>query len=112
MNDRKIIVVFADKELENKFENLKDGTGEEKQLYKFIRRAIEDLKQDPTCGIKIPKDRWPKIYIKKYGITNLWKYDLPNAWRLIYTIMADKIMISSVILEWFSHKDYEKRFGY
>ncbi len=112
MNDRKIIVVFVDKELENKFENLKNGTGEEKQLYKFIRRAIEDLKQDPTCGIKIPKDRWPKIYIKKYGITNLWKYDLPNAWRLIYTIMADKIMILSVILEWLSHKDYEKRFGY
>jgi len=55
MNDRKIIVVFVDKELENKFENLKNGTGEEKQLYKFIRRAIEDLKQDPTCGIKIPK---------------------------------------------------------
>jgi len=112
MNDRKIIVVFVDKELENKFENLKNGTGEEKQLYKFIRRAIEDLKQDPTCGTKIPKDRWPKIYIKKYGIINLWKYDLPNAWRLIYTIMADKIMILSIILEWFSHKDYEKRFGY
>ena len=112
MNNREILVVFADKDLENKFEKLKYGTGEERKLYKFIKRAIEDLKQDPTCGTKIPKDRWPHIYIRKYGITNLWKYDLPNAWRLIYTIMADKIIILSVILEWFSHKDYERRFGY
>lgn len=64
------------------------------------------------CGTKIPKRLWPKIYVKEYKITNLWKYDLPNAWRLIYTILEDKIMILNVILEWFSHKDNEKKFGY
>jgi len=57
MNNREILVVFADKDLENKFEKLKYGTEEERKLYKFIKRAIEDLKQDPTCGTKIPKDR-------------------------------------------------------
>jgi len=112
MNDRTIAVVFADEKLEDDFEKLKNGTSEEKRLYKFISRAIEDLKKDPTCGIKIPKDRWPKTYVRTYKITNLWKYDLPNAWRLIYTIMADQVKILNVILEWCSHKDYERRFGY
>jgi len=81
-------------------------------LYKFIDRAIDDLKQNPTCGIKIPKKMWPKVYVQKYRITNLWKYDLPNAWRLIYTVESDKVKIMSIILEWFDHKGYEKRFKY
>ncbi|MFT4309184.1 MAG: hypothetical protein ACMXYL_01710 [Candidatus Woesearchaeota archaeon] len=50
--------------------------------------------------------------IRNYRITNLWKYDLPSGWRLIYTIKTDEVMIISVILEWFSHKDYERRFNY
>ncbi len=62
--------------------------------------------------IKIPKKLWPAEYIKSYNITNLWKYNLPNAWRLIYTIKEDEVMILNVILEWFDHKGYEKRFGY
>ncbi len=81
-------------------------------MYKFIDRAIDDLKQNPTCGIKIPKKMWPKVYVQKYRITNLWKYDLPNAWRLIYTVESDKVKIMSIILEWFDHKGYEKRFKY
>ena len=53
-----------------------------------------------------------KQYIQKYNIDNLWKYDLPNAWRLIYTIETDKIKIINIILEWFNHKNYEKKFKY
>ena len=50
--------------------------------------------------------------MRKYKVTNLWKYDLPNAWRLIYTVDTDEVMIVAIILEWFDHKDYEKRFKY
>ncbi len=78
----------------------------------FIQRAINDLKKNPMCGTKIPKKLWPKNYIKTYQITNLWKYDLPNAWRLIYTIVEDKVKILNIILEWFPHKEYERKFGY
>ena len=112
MKNKPIYVAFASPKLENVFNNLKDGKFKDKQLYHFIERAIRDLKQNPVCGIKIPRRLWPKIYVKKYKITNLWKYDLPDAWRLIYTILEDKVMILNVILEWFSHKEYEKKFGY
>jgi len=112
MNEKPIYVTFGSKKLESNFESLKKGKFQDKQLYNFIERAIKDLKKNPVCGIKIPKKLWPKIYIQKYGTTNLWKYDLPNGWRLVYTIKTDEVMILSVILEWFNHKDYEKRFNY
>ena len=112
MNDRPIYVTFVSKELEETFEKLQKGTTEKKQLYKLINRAISDLKKNPMCGIKIPKKLWPKGYIKKYQIDNLWKYDLPNAWRLIYTIAADEIRVLGIILEWLPHKKYEQRFRY
>ena len=105
-------VAFISQKLKEEFGYLKEGKFEDKQLYAFIDRAINDLKHNPTCGIKIPKSLWPKDYVQKYQITNLWKYGLPNAWRLIYTIERDEIKIVSIILEWFDHKEYEKRFGY
>lgn len=107
-----ISVAFISKKLKEEFESLKDGKFEDKQLYKFINRAIDDLKQNPASGTKIPKKLWPKVYIEKYEITNLWKYDLPNAWRLVYTIETDEIRLMNIILEWFDHQEYERRFRY
>jgi len=104
-------VAFVDDKTEILFEKLKNGKFEEKQLYKNICKAIENIKQDHECGIKIPKAFWPKYY-DRYTPPNLWKYNLPNAWRLIYMVKEDDIMILGVILEWFDNKDYEKRFGY
>lgn len=106
---KKSRVVFADDKIEKEFNNLNDND----ETKKWIRKAIEELKQNAFCGIPIPKRLMPKEYIIKYNITNLWKYDLPDGWRLIYTIKTpNKIEIVSVILEWFNHQDYERRFKY
>ncbi len=112
MNNKSIYVAFCDTKLESLFESLKKGKFEDKKLYQFIERAIHDIKKEPTCGIKIPKKLWPKSYILKYGLINLWKYDLPNGWRLVYTIKTNEVKILNVILEWFNHKKYERRFKY
>jgi len=112
MNSKENFVAFIDKKTEDKFESLKNKDSQEQKLHQFIERAINDLKKDPTSGIKIPKKLWPKDYKQKYKITNLWKYDLPNAWRLIYTIQSDEITIINIILEWFNHKNYERKFKY
>lgn len=109
---KQIFVAFINKKLKENFELLEDGKFEDKQLYDYIDRAMDDLKRDPSCGTKIPKRLWPKIYVRKYGITNLWKYDLPNGWRVIYTIEVDKIKVVNIILEWFDHKEYNRRFNY
>jgi len=110
--NKQVHVAFITDKLKEQFQYLKEGKFEDQQLYKFINRALDDLKQNPACGIKIPKNLWPKEFIQKYNITNLWKYDLPSAWRLVYTIESDEVKIVSIILEWFDHRDYEKRFSY
>ena len=112
MTERVIVIGFADKKLKNTFQALKEGKGAEPRLYEFLNRAFDDLKEDPFSGIKIPKKLWPKDYVKKYNVDNLWKYDLPNAWRLIYTIQADEVTIIALVLEWFDHKTYERKFKY
>ena len=104
-------VAFFDKKILNSYKRLKSGKFEEKKLYEFISRAINDLKENPFCGTRIPNKLVPNSYLQ-LGINNLWKYNLPNAWRLIYTISGNQIKIISTILEWFDHKNYERRFRY
>ena len=102
-------VVFISDELEKNFHSLK----EDDPIKKSIVRAIKDLKQNAFSGIQIPKRLFPKEYVQKYGVKNLWKYDLPKGWRLIYTVTPDnEVDLISAILEWFDHKEYEKRFKY
>ncbi len=106
-------VAFADGALKRAFDKLKSGKFEDRQMYDYLNNAFDELKENPFAGIKIPGGLWPKIYVQRYGIDNLRKYDLPNGWRLIYTLRGNSVEIVSVILEWFSsHKEYEKRFGY
>lgn len=110
--NREIEVWFGDEKVKQAYDSLEIGIYEDKELYQFITRAIEDLKKDPFCGIQIPKKLIPKIYKTKYNVDNLWKYDLPNAWRLIYFVKGDSVKILSIILEWFGHKEYERWFNY
>ena len=101
-------IVFGEDKIEKEFEVLED-----KDLKKQLENAFRNLKEDAFCGIQIPKKLIPKEYIRKFGpLTNLWKYNLPGAWRLIYTIKNDKVNVLSVVLEWMDHKTYERRFGY
>lgn len=89
-------ITFADPNTEKSFLKLKDSD----ELKKYILRAIEDIKQNAFCGIQIPKRLIPNEYKKKYEIRNLWKYDLPQGWRLIYSITTPtKAEIISLILE-------------
>lgn len=109
---KEIFVGFAEERLKKAFLELKEGKGAESNLYEFLNRAFDDLKKDPFRAIKIPRNLWPRDYIRKYEIDNLWKYDLPNGWRLIYTVRANQVTVLAVVLEWFEHKEYERRFGY
>ena len=85
-------VTFWSRNVEDDFDSLKEGNFEDKELYLFIERAISDLKMS-NSGTQLPKRLWPKEYIKRYNLTNLWKYDLPKGWRLIYTIKTDEVQV-------------------
>ena len=105
-------IIFHDKELYNTYKKLENGTSDEKKLYKWISRAIEDLKEDGFSGMAIPKDRIPKKYQKEFKTKSLWKYDLPKAYRIIYTVQNNEVEVFAILLEWFDHKTYAKLFKY
>jgi Txe/YoeB family toxin of Txe-Axe toxin-antitoxin module len=102
-------VVFIDDELEESYNQLR----EDDFLKKAIDKAVKELKQNAFSGLQVPKKLIPKVYIRKYRINNLWKYNLPKGWRLMYTVTAgNEVELITAILEWLKHKDYEQRFKY
>ena len=107
-------VIFAEKDLEIAFESLAENS----PLKKSIKRAIDNINKNVFCGDQIPKSLIPKSlipkeYIKKYRINNLWWYPLADNWRLVYSIVTpSKVEIVGVIIEYYNHKAYERRFGY
>ncbi|OGI15384.1 hypothetical protein A3K63_05740 [Candidatus Micrarchaeota archaeon RBG_16_49_10] len=103
---------FADEDLKRAFFKLQEGDESRRELFRFVNQALDNMEKNAFCGIQIPKNLIPKTYVKKYGVSNLWKYDLPKGWRLIYTIKNENLIVISLVLEWMNHKDYEKRFGY
>ena len=103
---------FVDIKLKESLQSLKFSKTEDRKLYEWISRALKDIEENAFCGKQIPKRLFPREYIQKYKVDNLWKYDLPNGWRLIYTIAKEGIFVLSIILEWFNHKDYNRRFNY
>lgn len=104
-------IVFADEKLKEAFDRLKYSAAE-KRLYDNLMRAFDDIEKAPTAFIHIKRKLIPKEYVTKYGIDNLWKYDLPNGWRLLYSLGRDEIEIIAIILDWFDHKNYERKLGY
>lgn len=99
---------FVDRKLRNEYESLKDSA-EFAWLYKALTRAFEDIMEKPSCGIPLKKYRVPKD-LKSLDINNLWKYDLPGGWRLLYSLAKGEIRIISLILEWCDHHTYEKKY--
>ena len=103
---------FVNETIKDKLYALNKGTTSEKELYKLIHTALDCIEENAFCGIQIPKKLIPKEYFLKYNIQNLWKYNLPKGWRLMYSVVNDEIVVVSLVLEWFNHKDYERRFNY
>lgn len=101
-------VVFAEDKIEEAFNSLAD----EDFLKKAIRKTIEKLNENVFYGERISKKQIPKEYVQKYRISNLHWCQLPNAWRLVYSVEADSVEILAVIIEYFNHKNYERRFNY
>ena len=55
----------------------------------------------------------PKEFIK-HGIKNLYRIELSNYWRMLYTLTdgESQIEIVAFVLDVLDHKDYDKKFGY
>ncbi|MDP1729493.1 MAG: hypothetical protein Q8L27_04790, partial [archaeon] len=64
-------------------------------------------------GNPIAKDLIPKEYFDKFGITNLFRVELPAFWRMLYTLTNnEEVEIVAFVLDIINHQDYNKKFGY
>ncbi len=88
------------------------GNSEATYLLDIISKATARLAENIEAGKKIPRKLWPKEYIQKYDITNLWKYNLDSYWRLIYTIRGNQADLFLIYLEYMDHKKYDRKFKY
>jgi mRNA-degrading endonuclease RelE of RelBE toxin-antitoxin system len=106
-------VFFADEKIRDTFADLKGSRrSEDQNLSILLDRAFDALSRDAFCGVQIPKKQIPEIYRRHNpSLRNLWKYNLTDSWRLIYTVASDGETIV-VIIEWLDHTTYERRFGY
>ena len=84
----------------------------EMQLLKSIRQKIEFIKNNPFYGEPVAKNLIPEEYKIKYQATNLFRAELSQFWRMLYTLKGDEIEIIAFVLDIISHPDYDKKFGY
>ncbi len=122
--------MFKDKEVRVKlsgeadevYQELNKLVGEEKlkniessfhqTLLRSINRVKDLLKENPFAGNQISKKLIPGKYVLKYDVDNLWRIELAERWRLVYTITGNQLEIINFVLDIFDHRDYDKVFGY
>ncbi|MBU2053099.1 MAG: hypothetical protein KJ721_02555 [Nanoarchaeota archaeon] len=104
------IIKFTDENLKEAFEILKET---DKDLYNQIDKATDEIRKNVFCGRNVKKKLIPREFSRKYGIDNLWIYNLRSGWRLLYSVSSpDKVQILAIVLNWMNHKDYERLFKF
>ena len=108
----KEVRVFMKGQAKDSYLSLKSRNDKEAQsLLNSIERVTEILKSNPQHGNPIPKRLIPKSLVKEY-IQNLYRVELSNFWRMLYTIEGTQIEILVFVLKIMGHKEYDKLFGY
>ena len=81
-----------------------------RRVWGALVRHGEALADDPFTGTQIPKDRFPANFAE---YNNLWKLDLPHAFRAIYTVVGRPGGGVRVAIDWIgTHREYDHLFGY
>ena len=94
------------------YEELKKRNDKESQsILNSIERVKEILKTNPQYGDPIAKELIPEP-LKILGIQNLYRAELSNFWRMLYTLEGNQVEIFIFVLNIFSHPEYNKLFKY
>ena len=89
---KEVRVILKGQALESFLELKKRQDSEALRLIKSIERIINLLKDNPQVGGPIKKNLIPDSF-KKIGIKNLYRAELSNYWRMLYTIEGTKIEV-------------------
>lgn len=81
-------------------------------LLNAINRIFDILTSNPFYGENAKKYLIPKEYRQKYDADNLFIADLPDYWRMIYTLESDEIEIIAFVLDIIDHNQYNEKFRF
>ena len=90
------------------------GSKTERMILKAVNQKVELIKSNPHFGNPIAKKLIPEEYRQKYGVTNLFRVELPVFWRMLYTLTdgESEVEIIAFVLDIIDHKEYDKKFDY
>ena len=108
---KELRVLLKDQAKESYLELKKRNDKESESILNSIERIKVILKENPQYGQPISKKLIPKSYLK-LGIQNLYRVELSNYWRMLYTIEGNNVEILVFVLSITDHKGYNKLFGY
>ncbi len=83
---------------------------ESKAIVNRVRALKPILLADCLHGEVVPKSAIPSLLQERYGLENLYVEDLPDFWRLLYTIIKFEGRRLIVVLEVVDHRAYSKWF--
>ena len=107
-------VIFTE-EAERKYQSLKEESTKSKVKRSILRaldNKVELLKNNPFYGRPIAKRLIPKEYKLKNDVKNLYRIELTNFWRMLYTLKNSELKIIALVIEVINHKQYDKKFKY
>ncbi len=108
---KEVRILLKGQAKDNYLELKKRNDKEAQSILNSIERIKEILKQNPQYGDPISKSLIPNEFLKQ-GIQNLYRVELSNYWRMLYTLEGNRIEIFLFVLKIVDHKDYNKLFGY
>ena|SRR4030067_1633350 len=113
---KKVRVIFSE-EAEEVYKYLNEHAPKsktERMILSALDKKIKIIKVNFHYGEAVSKKLIPEEYKKKYNVKNLFRVELPNFWRMLYTLTdsESKIEIIAFVLDVIDHDKYNKKFGY
>lgn len=88
-----------------------DAAKKASQRLKEVKRLEGLFPRKPFLGRNIRKGLIPKRFATA-GVSNLFRNDLPDGWRLLHTVVEIDAQQAVIELLALSHRDYDDLFGY
>lgn len=114
MKSIRIVLSKDAKEVYDYLNKLSSVSKRERMILKAINYKLELIKNNFQYGDPVAKNLIPEEYKQKYGNINLFRVELPDFWRMLYTATegSSQVEIVAFVLDILNHKDYNKKFRY
>ena len=80
---------FAEESIQKAFYKLEGGDDSERELFKFINQALDNIEENSFCGVQIPKKLIPTLVRNsKIGLIKLVRYETSIKFSNCLTVIS------------------------